>query len=252
MCHFLRRAKACANGSTRTIKLADVNPIYCALDTTDKEQANALVADLKTVIGGVKIGMTYFYAHGVAGMQTIAQHGLPIFLDLKLHDIPNTVAHAVRALCPLKPAILNVHVSGGGAMMQAAAKAAAEFGAHAPLLIGVTVLTSLEENDLHDIGMAHNATEQTLRLANLAQQAGLDGIVCAAHDIAELRRECGADFKLIVPGIRPAGEASHDQKRIMTPKSAYAAGADILVIGRPITNAANPADAARQITQTLL
>ena len=232
--------------------MADVNPIYCALDMADKEQADRFAADLKHVIGGLKIGMTYFYANGVEGYQSIAQHGLPIFLDLKLHDIPNTVACAVRALCPLKPAILNIHVGGGRAMMQEAAKAAAEFGEQAPLLIGVTVLTSLEKNDLDDIGIVHNATEQTLKLANLAQKSGLDGIVCAAHEITQLRRECGADFKLIVPGIRPEGHPTHDQKRIMTPKSAYEAGADILVIGRPITDATNPADAARQITQSLL
>lgn len=228
------------------------NPIYCALDTTASADAYQLAEQLNGAVGGVKIGMEFFYANGQAGYRRIAQTGLPIFLDLKLHDIPNTVAAAVRAVCPLKPAILNVHASGGAAMMAAAVKAAGEFDTP-PLMIGVTVLTSLEQNDLTQIGMSvgAKAQDQVLRLAHLAQSAGMGGVVCSAHEIEALRRECGADFKLIVPGIRPKGSATHDQKRVMTPEDAYAAGADILVIGRGITAADNPPQAAREIYESL-
>lgn len=223
------------------------NPVYCALDTTDAAQAAALAKSLQGKIGGVKLGMEFFYACGANGYRQVAGLDMPVFLDLKLHDIPNTVAAAVRALCPLKPQILNVHAGGGLAMMQAAAGAATEFGAAAPLMIGVTILTSLEATDLHEMGISGTAQEQVLRLADLAQRAGLGGVVCSAHETALLRAHCGPDFKLIVPGIRPADSDTHDQKRVMTPEAARAAGADILVIGRAITGAADPSQAAADI-----
>ena len=225
-------------------------PIYCALDTHDQAQARALADQLGGIVGGVKIGLEYFYATGQAGYAHIAASGLPIFLDLKLHDIPNTVAHAVRALSPLAPAILNVHAVGGVPMMHEAAKAARDH-ANPPLMIAVTVLTSLEQKELAALGMGADPQAQTLRLANLAQEAGLDGVVCAAADIAALRQACGADFKLIVPGLRPDGAPTHDQKRVQTPLAAMQAGADILIIGRPITAAPDPAQAARAIAESL-
>lgn len=223
------------------------NPVYCALDTTNAAQAAELAKSLHGKIGGVKLGMEFFYACGADGYRHVAGLDMPVFLDLKLHDIPNTVAAAVRALCPLKPQILNVHAGGGLAMMQAAANAALEFGAAAPLMIGVTILTSLEAADLHAMGISGTPQEQVLRLADLAQQAGLGGVVCSAHETAALRSHCGPDFKLIVPGIRPAQSDTHDQKRVMTPQAARAAGADILVIGRAITGAADPSQAAADI-----
>ncbi len=228
------------------------NPVFCALDTPNTERADDLAEKLAPHIGGVKIGMEYFYATGAAGYHAIARHNVPIFLDLKLHDIPNTVASAVRALAPLEPAILNVHAGGGMAMMQAAAQAAQECGDKAPQMIAVTILTSLEESDLHQMGIAGTPREQVLRLADMAQQAGMAGVVCSAHEIATLRQHCGKDFKLIVPGIRPNASPTHDQKRVMTPEQAYAEGADILVIGRAITGAENPIASAQAITQSLM
>lgn len=228
--------------------------IYCAIDTADSAHAESLAADLSGHIGGLKIGFEFFYAHYQTGFQALAKHGMPIFLDLKLHDIPNTVAQAVRALLPLEPRLLNVHAGGGAAMMQAAAHAASEAedkGLAAPTMLAVTVLTSLSEADLHAMGVAGNPRDQVLRLAALARQNGMDGVVCSAHEIDALRAEMGADFKLIVPGIRPAGSASHDQKRVMTPEAAQEAGADILVIGRAITEAAHAGDAARAIMADL-
>lgn len=227
------------------------NPVYCAFDMTDAAQAAALASQLGDAIGGVKIGMEFFYGCGVAGYQTLAASGQPVFLDLKLHDIPNTVARAVSALLPLRPAMLNVHAGGGAAMMQAAANAARAAGADAPTMLAVTVLTSLDDSDLHAMGVSGSPRDQVLRLAQLAQANGMDGVVCSAHEIALLRAEMGPDFKLVVPGIRPAGAATGDQKRVMTPPEARAAGADVLVIGRPITANDDPIAAARAIAESL-
>jgi orotidine-5'-phosphate decarboxylase len=230
------------------------NPIYCAIDTPLRARAEALAGALGGAVGGLKIGMEYFYAHGADGYRSLAAFEQPIFLDLKLHDIPNTVASAVRALAPLEPALLNVHAGGGAAMMRAAAEAASEAldkGLRAPTMLAVTILTSLGESDLHDMGVHGSAREQVLRLAQLAKANGMDGVVCSAHEIETLRSELGADFKLIVPGIRPAGSATHDQKRVMTPEDAQKAGADILVIGRAITEAEDPRRAALDIAANL-
>ncbi len=227
------------------------NPIFCALDTTDEVRAASLARGLKGAIGGVKIGMEFFYAKGPEGYRKVAEAGLPIFLDLKLHDIPNTVAGGIRAVLPLKPAIVNVHGAGGFAMMRAAADAAAEAGAARPLVIAVSVLTSLDASDLAATGIGGAASDQVRRIAALAREAGLDGVVCSAHEIEMLRRDLGREFKLIVPGVRPAGSDVADQKRIMTPGQALALGADVLVIGRPITGAANPREAADAITASL-
>ena len=227
------------------------NPIFCALDTTDVNRAVALARGLKGSVGGAKIGMEFFNAHGPAGYRAVAEAGLPIFLDLKLHDIPNTVAGGIRAVLPLEPAIVNIHTAGGSAMMRAAAEAAREAGDRRPLIIGVTLLTSLDETDLAATGVSGTASEQVRRLAGLAADAGLDGVVCSAHEIETLRADLGPDFKLIVPGIRPAGSAIGDQKRVMTPAEALARGADVLVIGRPITGAGNPRAAAEEIGRSL-
>jgi len=228
------------------------NPVFCALDTADVTSAAALGGTLAGVAGGLKIGMELFYAGGGDGYRRIAAAGLPVFLDLKLHDIPNTVAAGIRALLPLRPAIINVHAAGGSAMMAAAAGAAKEAGSGSrPWVIAVTVLTSLDGDDLAAAGVTASPRDQAVRLAALARNAGLDGVVCSGHEIAAIRAECGADFRLIVPGLRPAGAAAGDQKRVMTPRQARELGADVLVIGRPITAAPDPARAAREIVSGL-
>jgi orotidine-5'-phosphate decarboxylase len=176
--------------------------------------------------------------------------GLPIFLDLKFHDIPNTVAGACRAAAALGVSIMNVHAQGGAAMMRAAVEAARSVSP-STRVIAVTMLTSLSDEDLPSVGLTPPVGDQVLRLASLAQQCGLDGVVCSAHEIARLRLELGPDFLLVVPGIRPAGSAVADQRRVMGPAEALGSGADILVIGRPITGAPDPALAARDITKIL-
>jgi len=227
------------------------NPIFVALDTADLDQALAWADAVRGSVGGVKLGLEFFNANGPEGVRRIVALGLPIFLDLKFHDIPNTVAGAVRAVGGLGAAIINVHASGGPAMLIAAAEAAAGFGAERPLVIGVTVLTSLDDADLAAVGQAGPAAAQAERLARLAQHCGLDGVVCSPAEIAPLRAACGKDFRLIVPGIRPAWAAAGDQKRIMTPRQARDRGADVLVIGRPITGADDPAAAAGLIVAEL-
>ncbi|MDE1172175.1 MAG: orotidine-5'-phosphate decarboxylase [Parvibaculaceae bacterium] len=227
------------------------NPVFCALDTTDSARAATLAHSLQGVAGGLKLGLEFFYACGHAGYRSVAEAGLPLFLDLKLHDIPNTVAGGVRALLPLRPTIMTIHAGGGLAMMKAAVEAAAEAGDDRPLIVGVTVLTSLDQSDLAAMGVQGSTGEQVLRLAELAEKAGLDGVVCSAHEIGALRRERSPGFKLIVPGIRPAGAAIGDQKRVMSPADALALGADVLVIGRPITEAADPRAAAEAIRTSL-
>jgi orotidine-5'-phosphate decarboxylase len=225
--------------------------IFVAVDTTDLATAAAQAAATDGVIPGIKLGLEFFAAHGPDGVRSVTSGIRPLFLDLKLHDIPNTVAGAARAVTPLRPTLLTVHAGGGDAMLRAALDAAGEASAKAgftrPRIIAVTVLTSLAEADLDVVGQRGPIAEQARRLAVLAESCGLDGVVCSPHEIAALRAECGDGFLLVVPGIRPAWAAAGDQKRVMTPAEATRLGADYLVIGRPITAADNPAAAARRI-----
>tara|TARA_R110002072_G_scaffold45001_3_gene125381 strand:+ start:4335 stop:5051 length:717 start_codon:yes stop_codon:yes gene_type:complete len=228
--------------------------IYVALDTTDLGKARELVQTLRGKVGGFKIGKEFFSAHGPDGVGAVLG-GEPLFLDLKFHDIPNTVASALRACARLHPRIVNVHASGGAAMLAAAAQSVRESAedqeSDRPWLIAVTVLTSLDDQDLRAVGQRGLTEAQVLRLAKLAQQNGLDGVVCSPREIVALRATCGPDFKLVVPGIRPDWAAVGDQKRIMTPSQAVKAGADVLVIGRPIAAADNPIEAANRIAEEL-
>lgn len=223
-----------------------MNPIYVGLDTPDLDHAEALARAVKPHVGGLKLGLEFFMRNGPDGVRRMGRIGLPIFLDLKLHDIPNTVAGALKSLSVLDLAIVNVHAGGGLAMMQAA-HAVRPPGAK---LIAVTVLTSLDEADLTSVGVFGNPSAQVLRLAALSREAGLDGVVASAHEVAALKAEWPAG-QFIIPGIRPAGADLGDQKRVMTPAEALAAGATVLVIGRPITAAADPALAAAAIADTL-
>lgn len=229
--------------------------IFCAIDTPSLEDALALCTRLEGLVGGVKLGLEFFSAQGPAGVRRVAEAGLPVFLDLKLHDIPSTVAGAVRALTPLAPAMLTLHAAGGAAMMKAAAEAASQAAADAgvarPKLLGVTVLTSLADTELSGLGIGGTAAKQVERLAQLALRSGLDGVVCSPREAENLRAVLGRKALLVVPGIRPEGAAAGDQKRVMTPREAIAAGADYLVIGRPVTGADDPAAAARAIAESL-
>jgi orotidine-5'-phosphate decarboxylase len=227
-------------------------PVYCALDTTDLGKAMELAGAIKPWVGGIKLGLEFFNANGPQGIARLAEIGLPVFADLKMHDIPNTVAGGIRAVLPLGISIVNVHAGGGRAMMKAAAEAAATAGPRRPKVIAVTVLTSMDASDLNETGVHGAPADQVIRLATLARDAGMDGVVCSAHEIEPLRKALGPGFMLVVPGIRPAGADTGDQKRIMTPAEALKHGADWLVIGRPITGAADPASAARAIHDELL
>jgi orotidine-5'-phosphate decarboxylase len=225
------------------------NPICVAIDTPDLERAAQLAHALVPHAGYAKVGMEFFYAHGTRGYEAVAKSGLPVFLDLKLHDIPNTVASAMKALMRLEPvpAIVNVHASGGADMMTAAADAVAG----RTKLIAVTVLTSLSNEDVKTSGFAMDTQSLAAHLAGLAKKSGLDGVVCSPLDLAQIRHECGKDFLTVVPGIRPASAEPGDQRRVATPAAALKAGADLLVIGRPITGAADPAAAAQAILAEL-
>lgn len=229
--------------------------ILCALDTTDAAQALALGQQVAPYVGGLKLGLEFFGANGPQGFQQFQDAGLPLFLDLKLHDIPTTVAKTIHALMPLAPTILTIHTAGGPAMMRAAATAATDaakdVGCARPIIVGVTILTSLDEDDLRAVGYDRTVSEQVVRLAALAKDSGLDGVVCSPHEISAIRAACGKDFKLVVPGIRPEGSATGDQKRVMTPREALERGADYMVIGRPITQADDPASAAQAIVREL-
>ncbi len=222
-------------------------PLFLAVDTTEPERAQALVRAAQPHLGGVKLGLEWFCAHGPAATRAlVAACGLPLFLDLKFHDIPNTVAAAVRAVAPLAPALLTVHGSGGRAMLEAARAAAPP----ETRVVAVTVLTSLDDADLAASGVAGGTAAQAQRLAGLARAAGLDGLVCSPHEVAALRAAWPGAL-LVVPGVRPSGAAAGDQKRVMTPAAAVAAGASVLVVGRPITAAADPASAAAAIAAEL-
>jgi orotidine-5'-phosphate decarboxylase len=223
-----------------------MSPIYVAIDTPDLARAKAIATRTRAHIGGIKLGLEFFCAHGQPGVREMADLGLPIFLDLKLHDIPNTVAKAVQALSPIEPAILTVHASGGRAMLEDA-KAAAPLNTK---VVAVTMLTSLDASDLAATGIGCSAHDQVLRLTQLAHEAGIDGIVCSGAEVAAARKAWPKGF-FVVPGVRPADGPIGDQKRVVTPRAALDAGASILVIGRPITQAEDPDAAARAIGATL-
>jgi len=218
--------------------------LIAALDTADADQARAWAEALTPYCALLKLGLEFVLAQGPAGVRSMT--GRPVFLDLKLHDIPNTVAGAVRAVLPLHPRMLTLHAGGGAAMIEAARRAADD-GGDPPLLLAVTVLTSLDSSALHATGVAGGPRQQVLRLARLALGAGADGLVCSAHEASMLRDALGSAPILVVPGIRPAGAMAGDQARTMSPREAVDAGADWIVVGRPITGSADPAAAAAAI-----
>ncbi len=222
------------------------SPIWIAIDTPELDRAKAIATKVSRHVGGIKLGLEFFCANGRAGIHEMAKLHLPIFLDLKLHDIPNTVAKAVQALAPLDPAILTVHAAGGRAMMEDA-KAAAPIGCK---VVAVTVLTSLDASDLASAGVTGSPHDQVLRLTAAAREAGLDGVVCSGNEVAAAHRQWPQGF-FVVPGVRPANGHLGDQKRVVTPRAALDAGASILVVGRPITQASNPDEAVRAIEATL-
>ena len=223
-----------------------MKPIFVAIDMQDVHRAAALARDIRELAGGVKLGLEFFCANGEAGVLRVAEHELPVFLDLKLHDIPNTVGKAVAAIAHLKPAVLTVHAGGGKEMLRAAKEAAPP----ETKVVAVTVLTSLDQDDLNSIGVRASPATQVERLTELSREAGVDGIVCSGSEVAAARAAWPDGF-FVVPGVRPAGGEVADQKRVVTPRQALDDGASILVIGRPITAAVNPARAIAEIAASL-
>lgn len=231
------------------------NPIICALDTTHLPQAQGWCVQLAGHVGAVKLGLEFFVANGPEGVRTIQQTGVPVFLDLKLHDIPNTVAGAVRAAVALNVWMITVHTLGGADMLKAAVQAAKEeadkLGVPAPMVIGVTILTSMNQQDINAIGLQKDLEHQVLHLAELAHKAGVDGCVCSPLEINLIKSRVSPHLKLVVPGIRPMTATLDDQKRTMPPARAMEEGADYLVIGRPITNAPDITLAAQQVLKEI-
>ncbi|MDV6315051.1 orotidine-5'-phosphate decarboxylase [Idiomarina sp. HP20-50] len=224
--------------------------VYVALDYQTREEADNLVSKLPAGKVGLKVGKELFTAIGPDWVREKVDQGFSVFLDLKFYDIPNTVAKAVTSAAKIGVDIVNVHASGGTEMMKAAKEALKPFD-KPPLLIAVTILTSMSDDDLQEMGIQLSTTQQVVKLAKLAKQAGLDGVVCSAQEASMLRKDLGSSFKLVTPGIRPADSDAGDQKRIMTPEAAIDAGVDYMVIGRPITQANDPATAATDILRSI-
>ena len=233
-------------------EISPIDRIFCAVDTPILDDALMLADLLAGEVGAIKLGKEFFTAHGPDGVKSVADCGHKIFLDLKFHDIPNTVAGGIQAALRLNCAVMTVHASGGSAMLEAARDAASKAGPKRPKIVAVTVLTSLDDEDLAAVGQQGPSADQVLRLARLTEAAGVDGVVCSPHEVALLRREMGEDFALVVPGVRPEWAGADDQKRIMTPGEAVAAGANHLVIGRPITKSTDPVGAARRIAEEIV
>ncbi|MFW3573442.1 orotidine-5'-phosphate decarboxylase [Kosakonia cowanii] len=227
------------------------SPVVVALDYANRDSALAFVDRIDPRDCRLKVGKEMFTLFGPQFVRELQQRGFDIFLDLKFHDIPNTTAHAVKAAADLGVWMVNVHASGGARMMTAAKEALLPFGADAPLLIAVTVLTSMEASDLQDIGITATPAEHAERLARLTQQCGLDGVVCSAQEAVRFKSELGHAFKLVTPGIRPQGSDAGDQRRIMTPEQALQAGVDYMVIGRPVTQSVDPAQTLKAINASL-
>lgn len=230
--------------------MATLPRIFCAIDTPDVQRARDLIAQVLPGGCGIKLGLEFFNHGGPQAVYALMEESghPPLFLDLKYHDIPNTVAGAIKSVTQhFKPAFLNIHAAGGYEMMARARDACP----NETKLIAVTMLTSLDEQAIAEVGYQSNLAERVVQMAELTKRAGLDGVVCSSHEIKPIREACGDEFILMVPGIRPAGSSADDQKRMMTPKDAVDAGATHLVIGRPITQADHPADAAREILNSI-
>lgn len=231
------------------------SPVIVALDTHDPDAALALAGKLDPALCRVKVGKELFTAAGPALLDALHEQGHEVFLDLKFHDIPNTVQKAVAVAASQGVWMLTVHASGGRTMMEAAREGAREGaarkGGREPLLVAVTVLTSLDQQDLDELGIQRSTAEQVQRLAALAQNSGMDGVVCSAAEVAGLRELLRKDFLLVTPGIRPEGDSHHDQKRVMTPAAALRAGSSHLVIGRPITRSTRPGERLAAICESL-
>ncbi|WP_437612774.1 orotidine-5'-phosphate decarboxylase [Erwinia sp. V71] len=234
-----------------SVRTVTDSPIVVALDYADRDLALAFVDRIDPASCRLKVGKEMFTLFGPQLVRDLQQRGFELFLDLKFHDIPNTVAHAVAAAADLGVWMVNVHASGGARMMSAAREALTPFGKDAPLLIAVTVLTSMDETDLRDIGIDLSPADHAERLARLTRDCGLDGVVCSAQEAVRFKTALGQPFKLVTPGIRPAGSAADDQRRIMTPQQAQQAGVDYMVIGRPVTQSADPAQTLQSILASL-
>jgi len=232
------------------------NPIICAIDTTDINEAIDLALQVKPHVGAIKLGLEFFVAFGIDGVKRVTACDVPLFLDLKFHDIPNTVAGAVRSAVQAGAFMMTIHSCGGQDMMRAAVEAAGEEAikqnVRRPKIIGVTVLTSMNCGDLRQVGVdVTNTEDQVLWLADLAKSSGLDGVVSSPLEVIKIRENCGESFSIVTPGVRPTGSSKGDQKRVMTPADAIKSGSNYLVIGRPITQSSNPAQAAQEILQSL-
>ena len=230
--------------------------LVLALDVDNFKKAEQLVGELSDYVGVFKIGSQLFTAEGAKVVNMVNEKGSKVFLDLKFHDIPNTVARAAEVATKFGVYIFNVHISGGYEMLKTAAevtkKTSLALGINKPLILGVTLLTSINQKILEkEIGIKKGLEEQVVHLAKLAKAAGLDGVVASSWEIKEIRKACGENFVILTPGIRPAGKSSDDQKRVMTPQEAIKLGADFLVIGRPIRNAVNPVEAVKEILRKM-
>ncbi|HAT1591317.1 orotidine-5'-phosphate decarboxylase [Klebsiella oxytoca] len=237
--------------ATSSSRVVTSSPVVVALDYDNRDKALAFADRIDPRDCRLKVGKEMFTLLGPQFVRDLHQRGFEVFLDLKFHDIPNTTARAVAAAAELGVWMVNVHASGGARMMTAAREALQPFGKDAPLLIAVTVLTSMEASDLQDLGITLSPADYAAKLAELTQRCGLDGVVCSAQEAVRFKQERGQAFRLVTPGIRPQGSDAGDQRRIMTPEQAQAAGVDYMVIGRPVTQSADPAATLRSINASL-
>ena len=227
------------------------NPIFCAIDTNKIETATSLVNQIKPYIGGIKLGLEFFTSCGIAGCHTMKEFNLPLFIDLKLHDIPNTVTSALRGIFSLEPTYTTLHISGGSEMLKSSVNLKNELESKTNLL-GVTILTSFDDNTIDELGFGSSVKHSIEQLTSIAHESGLDGIVCSPKEVKNIKESYKDGLKLIVPGIRGKSNSNDDQKRTLSAKEAISAGADILVIGRPITKAKDPAKAAENLLQEIM
>tara|TARA_B100001029_G_C15044711_1_gene446246 strand:+ start:745 stop:1437 length:693 start_codon:yes stop_codon:yes gene_type:complete len=227
------------------------NPIFCAVDTSDIKFATNLVRQIKPYIGGIKLGLEFFTSCGISGCHTIKELDLPLFIDLKLHDIPNTVTSALRGIFSLEPEYTTLHISGGSEMLKSSVSLKNEIQSKTNLL-GVTILTSFDDSTIEELGFGSSVKHSIEQLTSIASDSGLDGIVCSPHEVSNIKSVYKNQLKLIVPGIRNSDEIKNDQKRTLSAKEAMSAGADILVVGRPITQAEHPAKAAENLLQEIM